>query len=428
MANPSTTNPAPLRLVLLITFFGSMGTAVITNGLSFIADQGLGYSGTQNLLLALVLGAAYIPAALLSAPIQRRLTTTTPLTTRHLLLLMMLLLTAIAQVPMLAQWINPAWTEVALWTLGIGYMILVGMLWPIVEGYLSGGRSGKPLRNAIGKFNIVWSASMVLAYWLMAPLIESSPFLIIALLGSVHIFIAAVVYKLPDEPAAHLTENHQPHNPTPPVYRPLLNVFRVMLIASYIILSAIIPLMPSTQARLGLDELWWTPIASTWLIVRVLFFFLFERWHGWHGRWWTPWFGMSTMLIGFALSMGSPMLGSSATETIQETVNLLGVLTLVGGLALMGIGIAAIYYGALYYAMAVGGSDVDSGGKHEALIGVGYTAGPLCGLIGAALSTDNTLGVIGLTTLVVLTMVAIAAYKAPQSKRPPKVKAPPNPK
>lgn len=403
MANPSTTNPAPLRLVLLITFLGSMGTAIITSGLSFIADQGIGYSGTQNLVLALVLGAVYIPAALLSATIQKK-SLNLGLNTKRLLLVMMILITIIAQVPMVVQWIDPAWTEAGLWILGIGYMILVGILWPIIEAYLSGGRSGKTLRSAIGKFNIVWSTSMVLAYWLMAPLIKSSPLLIVSLLGGVHILIAAVVWKLPDEPPKVSTPQTTDH-PTPPVYRPLLSIFRVMLICSYIILSAIIPLMPSTQARLGLDELWWTPIASTWLIVRVFVFFLFERWHGWHGQWWTPWFGMSAMLLGFALSMGSPMLGI----VDGEGVNVLGVLTLTAGLSLMGVGIAVTYYGALYYAMAVGGSDIDSGGKHEALIGVGYTVGPLCGLIGGAIYS-NALGVIGVTSIIVLTLVTWTAY------------------
>ena len=47
--------------------------------------------------------------------------------------------------------------------------------------------------------------------------------------------------------------------------------------------------------------------------------------------------------------------------------------------------IATIYTGAIYYAMAVGHSEVDAGGTHEALIGVGYTVGPACGLVAGGL-------------------------------------------
>jgi hypothetical protein len=35
-----------------------------------------------------------------------------------------------------------------------------------------------------------------------------------------------------------------------------------------------------------------------------------------------------------------------------------------------------VYSGAIYYAMEVGQSEVEAGGKHEALIGTGYTVGP----------------------------------------------------
>jgi hypothetical protein len=42
----------------------------------------------------------------------------------------------------------------------------------------------------------------------------------------------------------------------------------------------------------------------------------------------------------------------------------------------------------LYYAMSVGGADVDAGGTHEALIGAGYTIGPGIGLL-ATVATER---------------------------------------
>jgi len=421
MDNPVISNPAPLTLVLLITFLGSMGTAVITSGIAFLTNQGLGYSGTQNLVLALVLGGVYIPAALLSGPLLRWTAAKSHrLSTKRSLIAIMLVTAAIAQGPMLVSRIDPGLTEIAVWVMGIAYMVASGMQWPIVEAYLSGGRRSKTLRGAIGKFNIVWSSAMVLSYWLMAPMIEERPFVVISLLGVIHVLIAGLVLMLGSEPALHIEEEHERH---PAVYVPLLMVFRVMLIASYVILSVMIPLMPSIEAGLGLDELWWTPIASTWLIVRVVFFVVFERWHGWHGHWWTPWLGMSAMLTGFALAIISPAIGRLIGAQLfgidypTLEVNTVGTVVLIIGLSMTGVGIAAIYYGALYYAMAVGGSDVDSGGKHEAFIGCGYTVGPLCGLIGGFVY-EGGLGVIGVTSAVVLAMVGVGIVKALKHSKP----------
>jgi hypothetical protein len=52
------------------------------------------------------------------------------------------------------------------------------------------------------------------------------------------------------------------------------------------------------------------------------------------------------------------------------------------------VGLGGIYTGALYYVMEVGASEVEAGGTHEALIGGGYTLGPLIGL-GGLLAAEN---------------------------------------
>jgi MFS family permease len=89
---------------------------------------------------------------------------------------------------------------------------------------------------------------------------------------------------------------------------------------------------------------------------------------------------------------------------------------LISGLAVMGFGIAMTYCGALYYALAVQSAEIDAGGKHEALIGLGYTLGPACGLLGLALAGDDPehfrLWVIGITSLVVLGAGVLAVRSA----------------
>lgn len=412
--------PAPLSLALLITFLGSMGTAVVTTGIAFIADQGLGYTGTQNLVLALALGAVYIPSAYFSGPaITRGLKQSKHFTTKRVLIALMLILTLVAQLPLLASIYFPQRTELALWIMGLVFMSATGVQWPIVHAYLSGGRTGKVMRSAIGKFNITWATALVLSFWSMAPLLESRPFLIVSILGAIHLLIALLILKLSSEPAKHIeTPESQQLERHPAVYVPLLKVFRMMLIASYVILSVMTPLLPSIETKLNLPELWWTPVASTWLVVRIVFFALFERWHGWHGKWWVPWTGMAALIIGFAIAMLAQNFTGPKLMS-PEGIHIDGLFILMSGLSLAGVGIAITYYGALYYAMAVGNAEVDSGGKHEAFIGLGYTLGPLCGLVGGQIGKHFNIqdsasgsGVILVTSIVVLTMIAIAIRSA----------------
>ena len=49
-------------------------------------------------------------------------------------------------------------------------------------------------------------------------------------------------------------------------------------------------------------------------------------------------------------------------------------------LTVFGTGHARIYLGSLYDAMEVGKAQVDAGGTHEALIGLGYMLGPVLGI------------------------------------------------
>jgi hypothetical protein len=77
--------------------------------------------------------------------------------------------------------------------------------------------------------------------------------------------------------------------------------------------------------------------------------------------------------------------GFGVAVTSAATVGVLGPIAVFGvmvaGLTLFGFGMAAVYTGAIYYAMEVHKSDVDAGGTHETLVGIGYSLGPACGLV-----------------------------------------------
>jgi hypothetical protein len=76
------------------------------------------------------------------------------------------------------------------------------------------------------------------------------------------------------------------------------------------------------------------------------------------------------------------------------------------GFGCLGAGVGVIYYAALYYALAVGHAQVDAGATHEGLIGAGYTAGPIAGLLGTAIA--GGVGIVG----VVWALVGLAGVPA----------------
>lgn len=373
--------PAPLGVVLGLTFLNSLGTGVLTNGIFFLTETAFGFGVGRNYGLGVLNGLTYIVGALGAGPALRVLRTRFPgLTERRVLIGLMVLLALLCLLPLAARRLSgsdsPASSSWSAWVMIALYSPLTGALWPITESYLSGGRSGVGLRRAIGGFNIVWSAAVAAAYWCMAPLVEKHPLTVILAVAIVHVGSLVLVLMLPARPAAHDEDLHEPH---PDVYPRLLALFRLELPISYLCLSALTPYLPTVLKELGISTGWQTPIASTWLVARVLTFALLQAWHGWHGRWSAAIVGGVLLLVGFSGAVISARLSG------------VGLPALFVSLAVFGVGMGTIYTAALYYAMSVGKSEVEAGGMHEALIGVGYAAGPGCGLAAYAAAWSGVL-------------------------------------
>ncbi len=375
---PTARPAASMRVVLGLTFVNSLGTGAVTNGVFFIASQSLGFGRNQNFLLGAALGATYITGALAVGPLLRRLITRTEAVThRRVVGALAVLLGLLCFLPWLVIGGQPpgssrgSW---ALWVFTLAYSPLTGALWPIIESYLAGGRRGETLRNAIGRFNICWALAIPAAYWGMAPLLEHHSLLVLNGLGVFHVLSLALVWWLPATPARHVEDDHEK---APAVYRPLLALCRVLLPMSYLIFSVWTPYQPTALAKLGVAVVWQTPVAATWHISRAVVFGLLGSLQGWHGKWWLPLAGAGALVLGLVGSLAAPAVGAERG----------GLVLLIGSLACFGCGIGAIYAAALYYAMSVGDAEVDAGGKHEALIGIGYTLGPALGLA-AGLAAD----------------------------------------
>lgn len=360
----------PLPAVLAMVFIGSMGTGVLNSGVFFLAESKYGFGAAANFGLAVMFAALYIPSAALIGPVLRRAIERLPwLTTRGVLGAILVGIALLAGLPIVADVLERSewWPSWPIWFTVGGYAVLTGILWPIVESYTSGGRAGRPLRAAIGRFNITWASALVIVFWAMAPLVHPRPLVVIAGVGVVHVLSLGLLVWFPRDPAKHAMEDVEPH---PPVYFRLLVVAQVLLPMSYLVIGALQPLLPRLCEHAGAPPSWRTPLASVWLIARLVTFAAMERWDGWHGKWWTPLAGGGMLIAGVATAMASAWLVSGAASMALLAI----------GLGALGVGAGMIYAVALYYAMEVGQAEVGAGGRHEALIGAGYFVGPAIGL------------------------------------------------
>jgi len=366
----------PLWAVNAVTFLASIGTGVVWNGISFIAKHDYQFTQTATLTLYFVLGITYVVGALSTGKILRLLHHVISPRSALAIILFCEAVVCISLFVVRANWM--------LWVVGGAISVLSSWLWPIIESYLTAGRHGSDMVHAIGWWNLCWTGATALALVLMMPVMREQPPTIdlgwlgrtigseairleprmaIVVLGALHGAAMIPLVYFGRHPGAH--DESLSSASIQDEYPLLLRAARMLLPLSYVLNSAMSPLLPYLFERVHLPQHWETMVASTWMWVRIAAMAVMWQLGFWHGRWGTLLLGGAAMTIGFGLTV----LGFSLA-------------TMIAGLAIFGIGMGVVYYAALYYAMAVGRAEVDAGGTHEALIGVGYTVGPLTSLAG----------------------------------------------
>jgi MFS family permease len=412
MSTPATNAPgpgpaSPLPALFALSFLCSVGTGIVTSGVYFLTTGAYRFSTYQNYALGFFQGLTYVAAAMVAGKVVRLVRRRLGVSSRTILAVIISMLGLLCFIP-LAAWREtespPAWP---IWVMVLLYSPLTGFLWPLVENYVSGGRSGGNLRRALGMWNLFWSSALVVGFLLMGPLVgkRGAPGLLsaqelIAALGGLHLVTTLLLFKFRREPGRHIHEHHEPH---PPVYRELLGTFRILLPTSYFVLTALQPYMPRALGSLDIPVEWLAPFAGVWHLARVLTFFALDRWHGWHGRWMMAVASIALLIGGFAATVLGPRIpvGSAA------------LVVAIGGLVAFGMGMATTYTAALYYAMEVGQSDIDAGGTHESLIGLGYTVGPAAGLVAAfAVRPDAPEGRFEWSVVVLVGALSLIAFLA----------------
>lgn len=409
--NSPTGRPTPLAAIYTFTFINSLSAGLVTSGIYVLTAEGFGFTALQNFLLGVMLGVMYIVGALGAQRATEFLRRLIPgLNGRSILILIMLALGSLTTLPAIVCGFGrpdkAAGGEWSIWLMIALYSPLTGVLWPMVESFLSGGRHGKELRGAIGLWNVIWSSSLVIGSWAVSGFVREAPGAALVGLGLLQVVSIGVLLKFPKEPGEHIAEAA---GPTPPIYADLLTTFRVLLPASYVVSSALGPILPLACNAIGVRAEWQMVVTTAWLLPRCLGFLVLERWHGWHGRWSAPVVGGSLLAGGFALTIAA--WGIAESHPV-EGLHITALEALLAGLALFGLGMSVIYAGAIYYAMEVGAAEVEAGGMHEALIGVGYTGGPMLGVIAIAAQRQGMISERGVSSFIlygVLFVLILAA-------------------
>lgn len=340
-----------MRQPLVIAAVCSTAGGVVTHGIYFLAHSAYGFDDVDNLWLAVALFVPYVPAALAAGPLARRLGARNALLLANLLQILAGIVLATRP---------PIWGLVAASAL---YNGAAGLAWPIVEAYVAGGRHGPALHRAVGAFNLTWATTLAPALWIVG-LAGDRVELSFGALVALHAIALWPLLRLPPRPAAAEPEAaaHVGRD-----YPFLLRASRALLPVSYLLLDTMSPLLPGVWVDRGVDVGMGAFLSSTWMLARLGVFVAMFRVHAWRGTWASLWVGGALVVAGFAAILGAP-----------------GAWGVVAGLVAFGLGQGMLYYGALYYGMAVGHGAVDSGGWHEAVIGLGYLGGPVLALIGLA--------------------------------------------
>jgi hypothetical protein len=364
--------------LLVFASIGSFSTVLVQRGVYFYTREALGFGENQNLLLALGMGAVYVIGALLSHRVAKRFGERQAL-----------LGALIGQVAMLVS----VWQGPRGWLLASGSLLfsgLNGMMWPIVESYISAGRTPLAASRAIGRFNIAWSVPVPLAIWSSGPIIrhlDSGLFLFAAGGMALAMILVLPLRGVPE----HLATDH-PERPGPEHLRRLGGLLissRSSMVAGYAMLFVLSPLLPVILSRLDYTIVAQTALAGFLDAGRASTFVLMQSTHTWHGR--RSILALAAILvpIGFLLALSTGRGGLIAL-----------------GLVVFGASHGVAYYASLYYAMVIGNAAVKSGGTHESLIGSGFVLGPAAALMGSALGNlwhQAALGIlVGVSPIVLL--------------------------
>lgn len=341
------------RALLITSFLQFLAVAMLQRGVFFYTKSSLGFSDVGNLWFGVFTGVACTAGAFSSHAIANRIGE------RRLVILALLGILLVTVTAMLFT----------LQGLMIIPFVLIGLFngwhWPVIESYVTAGKTSGQMLRAVGQFCIAWSLGLPVAVMLAGPLIDTAwPESIFAVSAFCQLIVLYMLWQLPSRPE-HTADDHPdlPDDHRTLRYSELLRSSRWCLFSSFALLALLTPMLPAIFAeRLGLSNTLSTPLVSLMDWMRVGVFVCLILMTVWYGRALPIAVGAVLIPTGFVMILMVPTLS-----------------WVIAGMLIFGL------TSGLYYAMAIKNASVKASGAHEMLISMSFTIGPIVGLFGLGL-------------------------------------------
>jgi len=339
----------------------SLSTTYYFYYIYFFAEAKFGFDKLQNLLLAAGLGLSYAAASAIGGKVAQAW--------GYLPVL------GLGSLMMGASQAFGAGADSLAVHLGVMAVAVVGMgmTWPALQALVSEGEERQRLQTMVGIYNLVWSLVGAIAYLTGGALLEAFGlrilFVLPAALNAVQVAIILLLRNRHPASFEAVTTLEEPNASAPVAHVPSgihpKTFLRMAWFANpfaYLTINTVVAFGPAIAKSLSLSPRYAGYFCSVWMFVRTASFLLLWFWPGWHYRFRWMVVAYLGMVATFVLILLSPSVAAL-------------VLAQVG----FGFSIGLIYYSSLFYSMDVGETKGEHGGIHEAVIGLGSSAGPALG-------------------------------------------------
>jgi predicted MFS family arabinose efflux permease len=296
--------------------------------------------------------------------------------------------------------------------------VVLGMCctWPTLEALISENESRKGVQHMVGIYNIVWSGTGAIAYFVGGAMLKNlglkSLFWVpaaiqLAQLGFVFWLsrkagapggqgnkVSGSSIAQEDNTEAALTRVKESKLRISVGSRTFLTMAWLANPFAYIAINTLVAVIPGVARRLELSTEAAGFCCSIWCFARLASFWWLWQWNGWHYR------------FRWLLAAYVALVGTFVLMLVSPNLPVLVVAQIIFGGA-----IGLIYYSSLYYSMDGSENMGHHSGIHEAAIGFGNFAGPAIGATSlqffpeyanSAVVAVSTLLMFGLTGLVAI--------------------------
>ncbi|MCC7519138.1 MAG: MFS transporter [Verrucomicrobiae bacterium] len=251
------------------------------------------------------------------------------------------------------------------------YTVFIAPTWPALEAAILHTPGKATMPNRLGFYNLTWALGDALGFFVAGLLFEWNRDAILWVPGLFHLAQLGWMRWAPSrrvgggEPAMEIGHRGDeiPHDRK----RRFMHVAWLANGLGYLMNAAFFALAPQLGERLDWPAHWTIWLSCSLLFTRTLGFALFWRWEGWHYH--MAWLQAALWAGPVCLAVAFFAADARAIFT---------------ALALFGLALALVYAASIYYTLDYGEHKGESGGVHEAVLGIGVFVGPLLAAMAAA--------------------------------------------